>query len=310
MSVHPAASLDDIVSMALFARVVEARSFTAAAAALGVAKSLASSRVSRLEDRLGVRLLHRTTRRLSLTDEGVAFYERCARILQEADATALLADRASKEPRGTLRVDAPLAFAQLHLASAVDGFLRAHPQVRVELSVSDRFVDLFDAGCDVAIRITNLRDSELTARKLGDDRNVVVAAPAYLARNGAPATPHELVHHDCLHYLNLRLEDEWRFRAPGQKAPFSVPIAARFAVGTGLVLAAAAVAGAGIAVMPTFMVAKELAAGTLVTLLDGWDAGRLGIHAVHAHKRNAPAKVRAFVDFLAARFRTGKHWPG
>jgi DNA-binding transcriptional LysR family regulator len=300
----PSASPDDIVSMVFFARVVELRSFTAAAALLGVSKSVVSGRVARLEDRLGLRLLHRTTRKLSLTPDGLAFYERCAPVLAAADDAAAAASGAGGEPRGLLRVNAPVMLAQLHLAEPIAAYLDRYPEVRVDLVMEDRLVDLVGEGIDVALRVSaGLSPSSLLARKLADDRVVVTASPEYLARRGVPQSPADLVHHDCLRYSLLRAGDEWRFRDPGGKRSYSVPVEARFSAASGAVLRAAALGGMGLAVTPSFMVAADLHAGRLVSVLERFVFAHLGVHALHPPARPVPSKTRTFVDHLAAHFR-------
>ena len=300
-----AATPDELVSMVCFARVVEAGSFTAAAAALRVSKSVVSARVAALEDRLRARLLNRTTRRLSLTAEGLALYERCAPLLAAADAAAEAAEGAGDEPRGVLRVNAPVAFAEEHLAAPLAATLERHGRLHIELSLADRVVDLVGEGIDVAVRVSpRLEGGGLVARKLCVDRTVLVAAPAYLARRGTPQSPEALLHHDCLVYSLLRVADEWRFRAPGARELTSVPVEGRFAAASGAVLRRAALAGMGLCVLPTFMVAGDLAEGRLRRVLaHGFAGTELGIYAVYPQARRTPAKVRAFVDVLAAHFR-------
>jgi DNA-binding transcriptional LysR family regulator len=297
-----AASADDLLALLAFARVVEAKSFTAAAAKLGVSKSVVSGRVAGLEERLGTRLLQRTTRRLSLTADGLALYEHAARMAVAADAAAAFGIGTSPEPRGVLRVNAPISFAEAYLAAPIATYLERHAQVRVELLLSDRFVDLVEEGVDVAIRISaRLRDSPLVGRKLAEDYTLVVASPAYLARRGTPATPADLIHHDCLRYSLLAASDEWRFRAGGKS--FGVPVEARFEAANGGVLREAALAGMGLAVLPSFVVARHLANGTLVQVLREFSFIRIAIHAVYAPAGVVPSSVRAFVDLLAAHFR-------
>jgi DNA-binding transcriptional LysR family regulator len=288
--------------MVLFARVVEARSFTAAAEKLGVSKSVVSARLSALEQRIGTRLLNRTTRRLSLTPEGLAFYEHCARITAEADAAAAVASGAAKDPIGMLRVNAPVTFAQMYLAEPIGGYLERHPKVNVELRMSDRFVDLVEEGIDVAIRVSaQLRDSSLVARKLATDRIVVVASPDYLAKRSKPEAPADLIHHACLHYALLKPTDEWRFRDGGTS--FSVPVEARLRAADGAMLRESAIAGLGLAVLPSFMVMPDVRAGRLVTVLDEFMFVRLTIHAITPSPSLAP-KVRAFIDTLVAHFKS------
>jgi DNA-binding transcriptional LysR family regulator len=304
-----AAAPDDILAMVFFARVVEARSFTAAAAKLGVSKSAVSARVARLEEQLRVRLLHRTTRRLSLTQEGLALYERCARIVAAADDAAAAVAATGDTPRGLLRINAPVVFAQEYLAGPIAAYLERHPAVRIELSLADRVIDLVDEGIDVAIRVAaRLEGSALVARKLAADRTVLCAAPLYLERKGTPRVAQDLVHHDCLIYSLLKVADEWRFRERGSREVFSPPIEGRFAAASGAVLRQAALAGMGLAVLPTFMVAGDVAAGRLRQVVDSFTGVDLGIYAVYPEARRPPTKVRALVDLLVAHFRTPR-WP-
>jgi len=301
------ASLGDVTDMLLFARVVDERSFTAAARKLGLSKSAVSGRVIRLEERLGTRLLLRTTRRLSLTEDGLRFYERCARVAAEADEAAGVAGDVGDAVRGPLRVTASVGFGQRHLTAPVAAFLERHPAVRLELAVTDRVVDLVAEGFDVAVRTqARLADSSLLARRLTGDRVVLCAAPAYLARRGTPASPADLVHHVCLRYSRQKAREEWAFVGAGG-APLAVSVDGPLAVSSGTVLRAAAVAGLGLAVLPESEVADELAAGRLRKVLEGTlrDA-ELGVYAVHPHGRKAPARVRALVDFLVEWFRKAR----
>ena len=298
------ASPDDVMAMVFFARVVEQRSFTAAAAKLGVSKSVVSARIAAFERRLRAPLLHRTTRKLSLTREGLVLYERCARVAAAADEAAAAADRTGDTPHGVLRVDAPIVFAQERLAAPVAKYLERHQQVRIALTMNDRMIDLVDEGVDVAIRITyRLAGAGLVARKLGTDRTVLCASPAYLARKGKPEAPADLVHHDCLVYSLLKEAAEWRFRAG--KRIVSVPIEARFSAASGAVLRGAALAGMGLAVLPRFMVAADLDAGRLRPVIDSFEGVALGIYAVYPQPQGGrpSPKVRAFVDLLVAHFR-------
>jgi DNA-binding transcriptional LysR family regulator len=299
------ASPDEILSMICFARVVEAGSFTAAADKLGLSKSVVSARVAQLEDRVGSRLLNRTTRKLSLTADGMAFYERCARLVSAADDATADVDGPSEVPRGALRVLAPAAFAQEYLAPPLATYVERHPQVRVELTLSDKLVDLADDGIDLAIRIAPSVEGggSLSSRRLAGDHTVLCASPGYLARKGLPTAAEQLVQHDCLVYSLLRISDEWRFRAPGGRDTFTVPIEGRFQAASAGVLRQAALAGMGITVLPSFMVAEDLALGRLRTVVDTFAGVELGIFAVYAQARRPPTKVRALVDVLAAHFK-------
>jgi DNA-binding transcriptional LysR family regulator len=282
-----AASPEEILEMVFFARVVEARSFTGAAAKLGVSKSVVSARVAALEDRLKARLLHRTTRKLSLTPDGLALYEHCAQVVSAADEAAAAAAGTGDLPRGLLRINAPSAFAQDHLAEPMAAYLERYPDVRIELTMTDKLIDLVEEGIDLAIRVvTALKDAGLVARKLASDHTVVCAAPAYLARRGTP-----------------------RFRDPGSKQVYSAPVDGRFSAASGALLREAAVAGMGLAVLPTFMIGEHLASGRLRTVVDSFVGVDLGVYAVYPQGPRAPGKVRTFVDLLVAHFRVPR-WPG
>ncbi|HKA88104.1 MAG TPA: LysR family transcriptional regulator [Haliangiales bacterium] len=300
-----AATIDDVTDMLVFARVVEEKSFTAAARQLGLSKSVVSARVMRLEGRLGERLLHRTTRRLALTDAGLRFYDRCARVAAEADEAAGVAEGVGAAVRGSLRMTAPVGFAQLHLTAPLAAFLERWPEVRLELSVTDRRVDIVGERFDVAVRMAaRMADSSLVARRIATDRMRLIASPAYLARRGAPASPNELVHHTCLRYSRQTAREEWAFVA-ADGTPLDVSVDGPLALSSGTLLREAALAGLGLAILPESEIAGELRAGRLVALLDGTlrDA-ETGVHVVHAYVRDIPARVRALVDHLATWFRT------
>ncbi|MET0411033.1 MAG: LysR family transcriptional regulator [Polyangiaceae bacterium] len=297
------ASADQIVSLIYFARVVEARSFTAAAARLGVSKSVVSQRVSELEEQFRVRLLNRTTRKLSLTPEGLAVYQQCARVLTAAEDALDVVDQAGDAPSGTLRLEGPTAFAEDYLLAPIATYLSRFDNVRVELVTRDRRSDLVAEGIDLAVRISpDLADSSLIARKLGGDRSVICAAPEYLARKGVPQTPEDILQHDCIIYSVLKVSHEWRLHdAKGE--PISVPVTGRFAAESGVMLRRAALAGLGLCVMPRSMIASDLAAQRLRTVLDDAFAGiELGVYAIYPAARRPSAKVRAFVDVLVEHF--------
>ncbi|UJR86445.1 LysR family transcriptional regulator [Sandaracinus amylolyticus] len=292
--------LDRLSSLALFARVVQLRSFTAAAEQSGIAKSAVSARISELERRLGVQLLRRSTRKLALTDEGVRFYEHCARVLESADAAEASVAAASADLRGTLRVSAPIAFAQMHLAGVLSDFLARHPELEIELSADDRFVDVVEGGFDVVVRIGRLEPSGLVARRLASDRLVVCGSPAYLARVGTPESPADLVHHNCLHYALVSQRGEWRFRGDDGSA-LTIPVRGNLTTTSGSVLREAAIAGLGLAVLPSFMVARDVAEGRLELVLEGRRRAEIGVFAITAG-RQLPARTRALVEHLARAF--------
>jgi DNA-binding transcriptional LysR family regulator len=300
-----ATSLEDLVSMAIFARVVEAKSFTAAAAALSVSTSLVSKRVAALEERLGVRLLHRTTRSLSLTPEGATIYERCLHMLRAADEGAELAEHRADEPRGVLRVSCPIMIADAYVSDAVVSFIERHPAVSVELSVSNSMTDLVDDRIDLAIRgAPRLESSSLVARRLATMAKAICASPAYVEKHGTPRSPDDLRGHRCLHFSPLRADVEWRFRE--ERAGAVVPTLGPLATDNAEALRRAALAGLGIVALPRFYLAGDLARGDLVELLPGFSLEPLGLFAVHAKGKVVPAKIRGFVEHMVRRLRAAK----
>lgn len=292
--------MDNLSGIAVFAQVVEARSFTEAARRLGMSKASVSKQVSRLEERLGARLLNRTTRRLSLTEVGAAFHERCVRIVAEAEEAELAVTRLHAAPRGTLKVDAPVNFGMQYLAPLLPPFMARHPELRVDITFNDRFVDLVDEGYDLAIRIADLPDSSLIARKLAESRAVVCAAPSYWAAHDRPRHPRDLAEHNCFAYSYLSTGNEWRFRGPD--GPVSVRVSGNLTANNGDVLRQAAAAGVGVIASPVFMVCDDLRAGNLEPVLAEFEADIRGIYAVYPHNRHLSAKVRAFVDYLVESF--------
>lgn len=292
--------LSSLADLGLFARVVESRSFSAAAERSGIAKSAVSRRIALLERRLGVQLLRRTTRRLYVTPEGARFYEHCAKLLESArEAEASLAG-AENEVRGTIRVSAPVTFSEMHLGQALAAFLKRHPEASIRLSAEDRLVDVVGEGFDLVIRISRLKDASFVAKRLATDRLIVVGSPAYLDARGRPQRPEDLVHHDCLHYELVPLAAEWRFR--GADGPIAVPVKGSFSATNGSVLREAALAGLGLAVLPSFMVAPDLAAGRLEVVLGGARRAEIGIFGVVASARGLPLRVRALLDHLSRWF--------
>lgn len=289
---------DRLAGFAVFAAVVEAGSFTRAAAALGMTPSAVSKAVGRLEARLGARLLNRTTRRLGLTEAGQSFHDRCLRILAEAEEAERAVSALQRAPHGTLRVNAPVIFGMEYLAGVLPDFMARYPEVTVELSLNDRYVDLVEEGYDVAVRIGRLAPSSLMARKLCDSRHVVCAAPAYWARHGRPAHPAELARHPCLLYSYLSTGDEWRFDGPD--GPVGIRVSGPLRSNNGEVLRTAAVAGRGVALLPLFSCWRDLETGRLEPALTQYVSPPGGIYAVWPHDRRPLAKVRAFVDFLVA----------
>jgi DNA-binding transcriptional LysR family regulator len=298
-------TLDDLPSMALFARVAQLHSFSAAARASGIAKSAVSKRVTLLERRLGVRLLTRTTRSLSLTEDGLRYYQHCAALLAAASAAEESVVGSRQRPVGRIRLNAPVTFSQIYLAPALARFLQAHPAISIDLATDDRLIDAAEGGFDLLIRIARLRASSLVARRLAAVKVLLCAAPAYLARAGRPEVPADLVHHNCLRYSLVPASAEWHFRGQGGKV--AVPVQGTFTANDGTTLRQAALAGLGLAMLPDFMVARDLAAGRLVTLLPQHPAPELGLYAVRT-PGPLPARVRALLDFLIPHFKN-PDWP-
>ncbi|HEY5947953.1 MAG TPA: LysR family transcriptional regulator [Kofleriaceae bacterium] len=293
--------LEDLVSMALFASVVQHHSFSAAARELGLVKSAVSKRVSQLEERLGVRLLTRTTRKLALTEDGVRYYEHCAVLLAAADAAQEAIAGASTAERGRLRINAPIAFAQLYLADALTAFLARYPQIEIELTADNKFVDVVEGGFDIVIRISQLNDSSLIARRLSVDRLVVCGSPAYFAKHGRPGAPPDLIGHNCLHYSLVSQAGEWRFR-DANRQPYVVPVSGNLTCSDGATLRHAALAGLGLFVAPLFMVARDVDAGRLELVLEGTRRAEIGIYAMFASRRQLPVRTKLVLDHLSAWF--------
>ena len=298
--------MDRLQSMAVFVRVAEQGSFSLAARQLGLSKSAASKHVTALEERLGVRLLNRTTRRLALTEVGAVYRDHCARVVAEAEEADQAASRHSLTPRGRLKVNAPMTFGFLHLGPLLPQFLTAYPAIQVELSLNDRIVDLLDEGFDLAVRIGRLADSSLIARRLATTGFICAAAPAYLARAGAPAQPADLAQHNCLRYSYHAQPEGWSFSHDSQE--ITVRVGGNLEANNGDALQAAARAGLGIVYLPDFIAAADIATGELVRLLADWDTPQAPIHAVFPSQRHPSAKLRAFVDFLAGHFANGVDW--
>lgn len=290
--------MDRLQAIEIFVKVAELKSFSAAAAALDLSRTLVSERVRDLERDLGVRLLQRTTRRVSLTEPGAAFLERVRVGLSALDEAAAEASSLSAEPRGVLRVNAPMSFGFRHIAPALGPFMRQHPAVRIELTLTDRLVNLVEDNVDVAIRIGDLRDSSLIARKLATCRMMLVASPGYIKRHGAPKRPSDINNHVRLFYTLWLNGDEWRFRRKNEQVIVRAGEAA-LRSNNGDAIAEAAAEGAGLALQPDFIVGPLIKRGKLVELLPSWLAAEFGVYAVHAQNQFTPAKSRAFIDYLA-----------
>jgi len=299
-------SLSDI---AVFVRVVECGSFTAAAERLDISKSVVSKYVTRLEDQLGARLLNRTTRRLSLTEVGRVFYERSRVGLADIEDAQAEVSRLQSEPRGTLRINAPMSFGILHIAPALPEFQELYPDVTVDMNLDDRKVDVIGGGFDVSVRISELPDSSLVARRLGPCRHAIVAAPAYLERCGTPRTPEELLDHNIITYRYQESSLEWHFQSPDNKTTsVTVSGSMKMKMNNSLALREALLEGAGITRTPTFVVGKDIQEGRLVPVLRDYEIFEVTIFLVYPQRRHLSPKVRAFVDFMAKRITETPYW--
>jgi DNA-binding transcriptional LysR family regulator len=300
--------LDRVTGMQVFARVATLGSFSAAARALSLSQTMVTKHVVAIEDRLGVKLLHRTTRRLRLTEAGRRYLASCERILTEIEEADALAAADRIEPRGTLRLNVPLAFGVREIAPALAEFMALYPTLTIDLGLNDRVVDLIEERWDLAIRIGRLKDSTMIARRLAPCRMVLCAAPAYLALRGRPQRIHDLKAHNCLCYTlsNESQPDRWIF---GQGADMGVQVSGNLRASNGDALRIAALAGQGVIYQPTFLVADDLRAGRLVALaLDEPLKEPLGVFAVYPLDRHPPAKVSACVEFFARRFGPEPPW--
>ncbi|WP_455235181.1 LysR family transcriptional regulator [Thiogranum longum] len=299
--------MDRFADIEALVAVVESGTFSAAGERLGVAKSVISRRVSQLEQRLGSRLLHRTTRRLSLTDAGRNFYQRAVQILADLDDAEQGVSAASAELRGILKVAAPLSFGLAHLSSALTDFLEQHPAIEVNLDLNDRNVNLVEEGFDLAVRIGELQDSTLVARRLGTSRMVTCASRAYLERHGEPLHPDDLQRHTGLQYSNISYKQHWQFVTRDGKTLQAQP-QIRIRANNGEALACAAVAGMGITTGPTFILGRYLKEGKLQRILTDYRRPSLGIFAVTPPGRLVPQRVQLFIEFLSSRFGDQPYW--
>ncbi len=290
--------------MTAFVKAADLGSLTAAANALGLSSQMVSKHVADLEKRLGAQLLHRTTRRQSLTAIGQAFYERCRVVLAETEAAESLVHDLSTTPRGQLRVNAPETFGACSMAPLISRYLKIHPNVAVELTLSDRYVDVVDEGYDAVIRLGPLKDSSLAARALAPHRLVACASPAYLAERGIPGSPDDLTDHECLGfvYASGLPNAEWHFAREGRTYP--VPVRGRFRVNDGRVLHAAALDGQGILLQAETTVADDLASGRLVRVLPTYEAPSRPMHILFSARRPQTPKLRTFIDMVVEAFGT------
>ena len=292
--------MDKLEAMNALVKVVASGSYAEAARRLGLTRSAVSKGVMELEQMLGARLLDRTTRRVTPTEAGLAYYERCMAILAQIEETEAQISRLHDEPKGILKVNAPMSFGTLYLGEAVANFMIRYGDLKVELILTDRFIDPLEEGADITVRIGQLTDSSLIARRIAPARIVLVASPDYLKKHGTPQVPTDLIDHRCLSYGHTTSMQRWQLTEKGQ--PISVSIGSCMSSNNGDALRDAAVKGIGITSLPTFIVGEDIAAGRLKIVLPDNRPADLTIHALYAPNRYLAAKTRVFIDFLVDRF--------
>jgi len=294
------ANLDLLDGVAVFVGVVDAGSFTTAAQALGHSTSYISKLITRLEKRLGSRLLNRTTRTISLTDAGRAYYERCSQIVIDAENAERSINRLQERPSGLLRVNAPVSFGTRRLLDVLPTFLHRYPEINLEVEFNDRYIDVVSEGYDVVIRVGFNKDSNLVMRAFTSSYSVVVASPDYLRHRGTPTTAEELVNHDCITYSLLPTPNHWEFYKEGERS--TVTVTARVMFNNAEMGVAMVKQGIGIARLPLFNCKEEVNRGELKVILQDYEQTPFDVYAVYPHRQYLTAKVRAFVDFLVAAF--------
>ncbi len=300
------ASIGTLAGLPVFAQVVESGGFSAASAVLGLTPSAVSRQVSQLEDRLGARLLNRTTRRISLTEIGAAYYERARAALDAlAEAEQAVLDL-SAAPSGVLKISMPSIFGNIHVAPILPGFALRFPDITLDVSINDRFVDLVEEGRDVAVRVAELRDSSLVARRIAPFRRLVCASPDYIARHGRPDTPKDLGDHNCLVLTSYQPRSHWQFGAG--RTLRSVRVDGGMESNSADVLREAALAGVGLVQLPSYVLSQDIKSGALVPLLTGHEADNRDVYAVYPASRHLSPKVRAFVDYLVETLGRPSYW--
>ena len=289
--------MDTLTSMKVFAAVVDGGSFAAAAERLGLSRAMTSKYIGHLEEHLGTRLLHRTTRRLGLTESGAAYHERCTQILAEIAEAEASAANLTVKPQGLLRVTMPVSFSVRHMGPLISTYLAKYPQVRIDATLGDRRVDLIEEGLDLALRVGQSPEPGLIAHRLAADRVVFCAAPDYLRRHGVPRVPADLSRHNCLLYSYSSAGNEWTLRdADGEH---TIKVGGTVRANNGDMLKQLAVEGVGLMRQPRFLVGDDLRAGRLVEVLQDYTLDPIGIYAVYPSRRHLSAKIRTFVDHLA-----------
>jgi len=291
--------MDKLKSLIIFVRAAQNRSFSVAARQLGMSPSTVSKAVLRLEEDLGIRLLNRTTRSVTLTDDGAAFYERCRQILSELEEAELELGKARSMPTGKLRLDLTIELGRLHIVPALPSFIAKYPELKLDVSLNNRMVDLIEEGIDAVVRIGTGPDSRLIMHRLATARFIVCAAPAYLARHTEPETPEDLRHHNCINFVSPQTGRvfEWLFQRDGQE--FRLPVDGNFRLNHGEALLDAAIGGAGLVQVYNYIAGAALTRGELKPVLEGYAAPGTAIAVVYPQKRHLSAKIRAFFDFMS-----------
>ena len=297
--------MDRLTSLAVFGRVVDCGGFSAAARRLNLSVTTVSNHVQSLEDHLGVRLLNRTTRKVSLTDIGRAYYERSNRILNELEEADRIAGALHATPRGLLKLYIGTHIVRF-LAPVISDYLALHPETFVDVTIGEHMVDLIEQGFDLAIRAVPPPDSSLIVKQLTPWRHILCCAPAYLASHPEPHTPAELSDHNCLRYAFYPFGDEWRFETPGGHQ--AVRVGGKVVTNSAELLRCLALRGDGIFLAPSFLVAEDLQAGALRGLMPGHKPVEFAINAIYPHRHHLSTKVRSFIDLLAERFASHRHW--
>jgi len=299
-------AIDLVATMRVFTAVVESGSFAAAANKLDLSRGMATRYVAQLEAHLGVRLLNRTTRRLSLTEAGNDYYARATQIMALIEDAEGSVTKDVSQPHGTLRITTPAAFGTRHLDRAIAEYVKRYPGVDVDLSTSERMVDLIDEGFDLAVRVAKNIAPGLVARRLTRARMACCASPAYLKKHGSPKTPKELASHNCLLYSNLPQRSNWSFRR--KSVEDSVRVSGNLCSNNGDVLLNAALEGLGVIYEPTFVAYEALSQKRLVRVLPDWQTDEMSVFAVYPSRKFLPRKVRTFIDFIAGRFGDEPFW--
>jgi DNA-binding transcriptional LysR family regulator len=296
----------DLNLIIIFTHVVNEESFSVAARKLGMSKSSVSKSVAKLEHALGASLLNRSTRHLSLTEIGASFYDYCTRITNEAEEAQHMIESLNAQPRGVLKVAASVAFGTLHIAPAIGEFMHRYPQLDIDMTITDRVVDLTEDGYDVVIRVTRDLPLSIVAKKLAPIRRKLCATPEFFEEHGVPVIPQDLVNYNCLDYIHSGDKGLWRFNGPGGEV--SVPVSGRLRINDDEALSQVVLGGFGLALLPTFIIGKDLQEKRLKSVLSSYIPIEQHVYAFFLPKRNFPLKIRVFIDFLAERFGAEPYW--